>query len=258
LSLLKYILQEVSDAKRDALKTIRQIEQEYADSQLGDEEKEIVQLKRKYDELFKLANKYGIDTTKLTEAFLNEQNNIRVKYAQKEIDDENAKQEKLKKAEKEANDKALQDEEDFYEEYRKATQTAQQNEIDDVNDKYFNLIENAKKYGLDITELQRKQNEETAEINDKYRKEEEEKDKVANEAKLNAIRGTADALVAAVDSAFTGTFDQISESFDALGESLFGEEGLFAKLKEGSITAMEAIAVGVETITGVLNSVFEK
>ncbi|MFM9825922.1 hypothetical protein [Flavobacterium sp.] len=60
--------------------------------------------------------------------------------------------------------------------------SAQQKEIQDVNDKYFTLIENAKKFGLDTNELEDTQLNERNEINLKYQEiDTENKKKKADE-----------------------------------------------------------------------------
>lgn len=193
--------------RKAALERIRLAEQEYADSQLDDQERELTLNKRKYDELLALAKKYGIDSTKLIEAYKNEQNNINVKYAQKEIEIEEEKQARLKKAIDDAQQQALDDQEKFDEEYRQATQTELQNDIDAVNERYFYLIETAKQYGYDTTELEKKRLEEIKKLND-------DASKAVSQKWVEKATVIVD-TVANVVSQFTSLLDQIfQESAD--------------------------------------------
>jgi hypothetical protein len=67
-----------------------------------------------------------------------------------------------------------------------ATLTAQQLEERVVKDKYFQLIEDAKQYGLDTTALEQKRTDELKAIDDKYQKEKQDADKkTADEQRKN-------------------------------------------------------------------------
>ena len=70
---------EVLKAKQDVLEKIRKLEQEYNDSLLSDQEKEVLAVKRKYEELYKEAAKYKIDITKLKEQEIDELNKLDIK-----------------------------------------------------------------------------------------------------------------------------------------------------------------------------------
>lgn len=70
---------ELLKAKQDVLEKIRRLEQDYADSLLSDQEKEILAVKRKYEELYKEAAKYKIDITKLKEQEVKELNKLDIK-----------------------------------------------------------------------------------------------------------------------------------------------------------------------------------
>ena len=58
-------------------------------------------------------------------------------------------------------------------EYNQSKKTDQQQELDDVNNKYFQLLEAAKTYGIDNTTLLEAQRAAEKDINDKYNKEKE-------------------------------------------------------------------------------------
>lgn len=68
--------QELLKAKQDVLEKIRKAEQDYADSLLSDQEKEILAVKRKYEELYKEAAKYKLDITKLKQNEIDELNRL--------------------------------------------------------------------------------------------------------------------------------------------------------------------------------------
>jgi uncharacterized coiled-coil protein SlyX len=171
----KEAAEKAAEAKKDALEKIKEAEKEYRLYQMTEQDKEIFEANKKYNELVKLAKKYGKDTTQLEEARRNALNDITAKYIQTELDF----QEKVE-ADKKAKDKAEKDrletlrreqigiEEAFYDEYNAALLTQQQTEVQAVTDKYFRLIEEAKKYGLSTIELEEKMNKEVADINKKY------------------------------------------------------------------------------------------
>lgn len=71
--------QEVLKAKKDVLDKIRKLEQDYADSLLSEQEKEVLLVKRKYQEIYAEAEKYKIDVTKLKEQEIKELNELDVK-----------------------------------------------------------------------------------------------------------------------------------------------------------------------------------
>lgn len=166
---------KLDDQRKEDLKKVKDAEKEYALSFISDRDKEIVAEQDKYAELFKLATKHGYDTTNLQLALRNAINDINLKYDQidKEATDKRNQDEYDKELEKRNKMLALKaqeiaDEEVFYDEYNAALLTQQQTEELAVTDKYFNLIEQAKKYGLDVTALEEKQQKELADIRKKY------------------------------------------------------------------------------------------
>lgn len=132
--------------------------------------------KREQERLFKIEQKRLFDIQKLEEEFLNEI-------------------EKL-------------DEEHF-----QMTLSQQEKEETAVNDKYFRLIETAKKYGMDITDLEAKQQIELAVIREKFAEEELQKAEELNKKRAE-LRENFDAL-------FRDQFDQsIKDLRDANAEQL--------------------------------------
>ena len=105
--------------------------------------------------------------------------------AQKYVDIEKEKQNKITESLVQSQEVRAQLEEDFFEIYRQNTTSAEQLEIDAVNEKYFELIELAKQYNLDITELEKRQKDELELINEKSRQKEIEKQKNKTDALLS-------------------------------------------------------------------------
>ena len=77
----------------------------------------------------------------------------------------------------------------------------------------------------------------------------------ANAEKVEAIRATAQAVADVFEQAISGSFEGINAAFATLNDTLFDEEnGLFVKMQNGSITAMEAIAIGIETTMAIVEA----
>lgn len=184
---------EKAKAREDALAKIKEAEKEYTDTFLTDQQKEINAVETKYSELIALAKKHKQDTTTLEEARRNALNDINVKFAKiEEETNEKLLQQRREQYKKEEDLRRQQiaEEEAYYEQYTNATLTAQQLEVQAVTDKYFILIEQAKKYGLDTAILEEKQRKELAAINKKYDDEEEAKRQAAQQKKIDTVKQT--------------------------------------------------------------------
>ena len=171
-------------AKTDAIDKIRKAEMEYADSLLSEQDREQAIVKRKYEELYKEAEKFGLDTTKLKEAEAGEKERIDKKY-------EDARLKIIADANKKANDLRIQAENEYLanieaiqEANYLAGLTEQQREIQAVNDKYFALEEAAKDNAEQLAIIEEAKARELGVINDKYRKSEEEKEKQIRDGKV--------------------------------------------------------------------------
>jgi hypothetical protein len=116
--------------------------------------------------------------------------------AQKYVDIEKEKQNKITESLVQSQEVRAQLEEDFFEIYRQNTTSAEQLEIDAVNEKYFQLIELAKQYNLDITELEKRQKAELEIINEKSRQKEIEKQKNKTAALLELEQALYDSTAA--------------------------------------------------------------
>jgi hypothetical protein len=139
----KRMQEEALKAKQDAIKKIQQAEQDYADTLLTEQEREVVIVQRKYAALIAEAEKFNLDTTKLKEAEAAEKLKIENKYEEarlKIINDANKKANDLRKqAENEflAQIEAI-DEANFQADLKKSM-TESQYEIELVRQKYFTL-----------------------------------------------------------------------------------------------------------------------
>lgn len=106
--------------------------------------------------------------------------------AQKELEIEKARIQNLKNLEMQYLAELEKAETDYY----NSKLTPQQLEIQNTQDKFFNLIEQAKQYGQDTSILEQAQKDELSKINDKYRDDEIKKDKDLQNQKQEAIKST--------------------------------------------------------------------
>ena len=84
--------------RKSILDKIRQQEQEYHDSFLSDQDREIIAVQRKYDQLVKEAKKYKLNTTELENSRLNDINEINTKYEDQRLkNEEETEKERLAK-----------------------------------------------------------------------------------------------------------------------------------------------------------------
>ena len=139
---------------------------------------------------------------------------------------------------KQAQDEQLDDEAAFYEEYNQNTLTQAQLEEQAITDKYFNLIEKAKQYNLDTTELERKQAEELKAINDKAAQEEIKREQAKQQAKMQMA---SDAL---------GAISQLVTAF--AGENEAAQRKAFNINK--AISIGQAIMNTAQAVTGALTA----
>lgn len=163
-------LNNIDKLRREALDAIQEAESEYQDSLLSEQQQEINAVRDKYYILIEEAKKYGQDTAILEEAQQAALTAIDAKYAKERIDIEKNRRENI-----------LNQEEEFDAQYQEAVNSDKQNEINAVRERYFTLIEMAKQRGYDTKVLEEKLQKELKAIDDKYAKEQIEKDKKKNE-----------------------------------------------------------------------------
>ena len=163
-------LNNIDKLRREALDAIQEAESEYQDSLLSEQQQEINAVRDKYYILIEEAKKYGQDTAILEEAQQAALTAIDAKYAKERVDIEKKRRENI-----------LNQEEEFDAQYQEAVNSDKQNEINAVRERYFTLIEMAKQRGYDTKVLEEKLQKELKAIDDKYAKEQIEKDKKKNE-----------------------------------------------------------------------------
>jgi len=174
----KEAAKKAADQRKTDLAKIQEVEQAYVLAGESLKNQEIIAETKKYNELIKLAEKNGYDTTTLRLALRDSLNNIDNKYddIQRENEERRAKEQKEKDQAEFNRKEALRREEiameeAFFDEYNAALLTAQQTEEQAVTDKYFKLITGAEQYGLDIIKLEEQQQKEITKIQNKYQAE---------------------------------------------------------------------------------------
>ena len=209
----------LEDAKK-LEEEIKEIEERIAEinrSGMSQQEKELFELEKKQkierDTYYK-AKKSEAEKQQLRLAHEKEYQEILDKYDKEEEEKERAKQEALRKLNQEALIAKQQqlielqssiDEAD--EANYQATLSQQQREILAVQDKYFEQIELAKANNLDITALEEAKNRELGVINDKYRKEEEQKQIALNQKRVQ-LAGDVFGALSTLASSFSAKSEQ--------------------------------------------------
>ena len=126
-------------------------------------------------------------------------NAINKKY----VDAETKKQAELSKVIKDAQLLRAQEEEDFFALYDQNTRSQAQLEEDAVREKYFNLIEQAKQYGLDTQELEKRQAEAIDKIQADARAKKEAEEKAEFDRKVKMAEEYAGAVNNLAETVFT-------------------------------------------------------
>ena len=121
----------------------------------------------------------------------------------KYVDAEAKKQAELNKVIKDAQLLRAQEEEDFFALYDQNTRSQAQLEEDAVREKYFNLIEQAKQYGLDTQELEKRQAEAIDKIQADARAKKEAEEKAEFDRKVKIAEDYAGSLNNLAETVFT-------------------------------------------------------
>lgn len=180
----KAAVQAWKDEQASALEEITKANYDYLNTKKTAEEQEVIAANDKWQELIDSAKTYKLDSTELLKNKEDEEAAIRKKYADEQLLAEQEKQDALNQIIKEAQDQALQDREDYDALLYEATTSAQQQELDLVGEKYFYLIEMAKQYSLDTTQLEADRLLKEKEINDKYAQEKLDAQKLIDDQAL--------------------------------------------------------------------------
>jgi len=170
-------------------------------------EKELKANQYKYarlrEDLLKNEKLNDIERKKLDKLYEQEAEQTTLAINQKYVDAEAKKQAELAKVIKDAQAVQQQEQDDFFALYEQNTTSQQQLEENAVREKYFNLIEQAKQYGLDTQELEKRQTEEIAKIQDEARKKEAEKRKAELDKKIKIAEDYTNSINNLAETAFT-------------------------------------------------------
>lgn len=197
------------------------------DSTKTQQQKEIDDVKAKYEALIKEAKKYKKDITGLEAAKNIEIEKINQDAAQKEIEYQKGlavQLENYKNAE-------LDREEEISELIYQAGLSAKDKELQEKKYYYDNLIAEAKRYGQDATVFEELQRKEIADINKKY----DDQDKQIALDKINQEKAIRDAKIEIAAS--------ISQGLGAIGEAFIKDQ----KKLEQFNKAQALIQIGIDT-----------
>lgn len=174
-------------AKTDVIDKIKKAEQDYADSLLTEQEREKVSVTRKYEELYKEAEKFGLDTTELKKAELSEKEKIDKKYEDarlKIINDANKKANDLKvQAENEFQAQIEQIDEQNFQAKLQKSMTDEEYELELVRQKYFALEAAAEGNAEQLAIIEEAKGNEVTAITKKYLDKQVQAAKAAEEQK---------------------------------------------------------------------------
>lgn len=197
------------------------------DSTKTQQQREIDDVKTKYEGLIKEAKKYKKDVTGLQAAQELEIAAINKEAADKELERQKALAKQLSDFQNAELDRAEAIQESIYQ----AGLTARQKEIEDRTYYYDNLIAEANRYGLDTTVLQEQQRKDLAEINKKF----DDQEKQIAIDKINQEKAVRDAKIDIANSIATG--------LGAIGEAFIKDQ----KKLEQFNKAQALIQIGIDT-----------
>jgi hypothetical protein len=246
--------QKYADERKSALESIRNAEKEYHLNLMGDEERELYVSKEKYKALLDNANKYGIDNEELINAQKNEENDIKLKYNQLEIANEKEKQAELDRIQQEKNDERIANEDAQFKLEQELTNTAQEQElaqlVEAYDAKYLIAADNAE---LELLLAEQFKIDQAA-IDEKYRKEKEEKEKAADNAELERKKNMMNMSLDATKGGLQGISDLVSAF---AGKSVAAQKKAFKTQKKLNIAmaTIDTIKGAVSAFTGMTASV---
>lgn len=197
------------------------------DSTKTQQQREIDDVKTKYEGLIKEAKKYKKDVTGLQAAQELEIAAINKEAADKELERQKALAKQLSDFQNAELNRAEAIQESIYQ----AGLTARQKEIEERTYYYDNLIAEANRYGLDTTVLQEQQRKDLAEINKKF----DDQEKQIAIDKINQEKAVRDAKIEIANSIATG--------LGAIGEAFIKDQ----KKLEQFNKAQALIQIGIDT-----------
>jgi len=254
--------------KQTTIDKIKKAEQDYADSLLTEQEREKLAVTRKYEELYKEAQKFGLDTVKLKENEAAEKEKVDKKY-------EDARLKIINDANKKANDLRIQAENEFqaqieqideanFQANLKSSMTESEYEIELVRQKYFALEAAAGKNKEQLAIIEKAK---ALEIEAIDKKSKEKQIQQENELRQKRLQLTASAFTAIGDliGSFATKSDkdarkqfQIQKAFNLASAVTNTALAVTAALTAGGnpiklATGMQFVEAGIAAATGAAN-----
>lgn len=220
-------LDKYKEGKAAIQKEIAAANKLVVDSTKTQQQREIDDVKTKYEALIKEAKKYKQDITGLQAAQELEIAAINKEAADKELERQKALAKQLSDFQNDELDRAEAIQESIYQ----AGLTARQKELEERTYYYDNLIAEANRYGLDTSVLQEQQRKELADINKKF----DDQEKQIAIDKINQDKAVRDAKIEIANSIATG--------LGAIGEAFIKDQ----KKLEQFNKAQALIQIGIDT-----------
>lgn len=167
---------------------IKNEEEKRTQIKLTEQEKDLRQLELNYQKQRELAHGNKQLLAQLDAEFKLQEAAINKKYADEEGQKRLEKEREIQKLLQEIKIEQIAEEEALAQEIQNIRQGTKATELQNVQDEYFVKIEAAKKLGLDSLVLEEELKKKQGEINDKYRKEEEQKEKELQDAKYELAK----------------------------------------------------------------------
>jgi hypothetical protein len=222
-----------------ANEAVEKLREDLLRGRMNERERELRDIQKWYDDQLWLARGNADLQNEIGEVARQKRDAINDKYDQIEEDKAKAKREKNKadaekdkqekeRERKEEYDKAVKqqqlldnikreaadEEEALAQEIQNIKQGAQATELQNLQDEYFTKIELAKKYGLDFLALEQELKDKQTEVNNKYRKSEEDADKNAADKAIELEQITAEKKLQMASNAI-GALITLNDSFPA-------------------------------------------
>jgi hypothetical protein len=222
-----------------ANEAVEKLREDLLRGRMNERERELRDVQKWYDDQLWLARGNADLQNEIGELARQKRDSINDKYDQIEEDKAKAKKEKNRadaekdkqekeRERKEEYDKAVKqqqlldnikreaadEEEALAQEIQNIKQGAQATELQNLQDEYFLKIELAKKYGLDFVALEQELKDKQTEVNNKYRKSEEDADKNAANKAIELEQITAEQILQ-MASISVGALITLNDSFPA-------------------------------------------
>jgi hypothetical protein len=246
-------LQKIKDDQKSLNEFLKGEREKRFQESLSEQEKEIRQIDLAYEEKRRLAHNDKKLLKQLEDEHQKQVTDVNTKYATKRALDELEIAKKNNELLKQMRIESIAEEEALSQEIQNIRQGAQQTEIQAIQEEYFEKIELAKKLGLDYLALEEEQARKEGEVNDKYRKTEEEKEKALQDAKVQLAQAALGGLMDLNDAfAAMGLFNakqsfQINKALQMAQATMSGYLAVNAVLADLTIPTPVRIPLAVAT-----------